>query len=439
MKRIMLAAMSSGSGKTTVSCALLRAMTRRGIDAQSYKCGPDYIDPMFHRRVLGIPCENLDIFLQGETGVLRTLSRQEHEYAVLESAMGFYDGIGGTEESSAWQIAALSETPVILILSPSGIGITLAAQVKGLMEFRKPNQIVGLLLNNCSDKLFAYLKPILERECTLPVLGYLPKSQENCLESRHLGLITADEVSDFDRRFDAVADELEHHADISRLLSLCADIRPLPAPMRLQAPVCRIAVARDAAFCFYYEENLRALRNAGAELCFFAPLSDRELPDCNGLYLGGGYPELHAMELSKNRTMRDSIRRAAENGMPIIAECGGFLYLQRTLDGIPMVGTLNGEGYRTEQLQRFGYVTLCAEENSLLFRAGESIPAHEFHYWECTENGTSLLAKKANGKTWRCGFCTERMYAAFPHLHFGGKLPLAERFVRAAAAYKESL
>ncbi len=439
MKRIMLAAMSSGSGKTTVSCALLRAMTRRGIDAQSYKCGPDYIDPMFHRRVLGIPCENLDIFLQGEAGVLRTLSLQEHEYAVLESAMGFYDGIGGTEEGSAWQIAALSETPVILILNPSGIGITLAAQVKGLMEFRKPNQIVGLLLNNCSDKLFAYLKPILERECTLPVLGYLPKSQENRLESRHLGLITADEVSDFDRRFDAVADELEHHADISRLLSLCADIRPLPATMRLQAPVCRIAVARDAAFCFYYEENLRALRNAGAELCFFTPLSDRELPACNGLYLGGGYPELHAMELSKNRTMRDSIRRAAENGMPIIAECGGFLYLQRTLDGIPMVGTLNGEGYRTERLQRFGYVTLCAEENSLLFRVGEAIPAHEFHYWECTENGTSLLAKKANGKTWRCGFCTERMYAAFPHLHFGGKLPLAERFVCAAAAYKESL
>ncbi len=439
MKRIMLAAMSSGSGKTTVSCALMRAMTRRGIDVQSYKCGPDYIDPMFHRRVLDIPCENLDIFLQGEAGVLRTLSLQEHEYAVLESAMGFYDGIGGTEEGSAWQIAALSETPVILILDPSGIGITLAAQVKGLMEFRKPNQIVGLLLNNCSDKLFAYLKPILERECTLPVLGYLPKSQENRLESRHLGLITADEVSDFDRRFDAVAEELEHHADISRLLSLCADIRPLPATMRLQAPVCRIAVARDAAFCFYYEENLRALRNAGAELCFFTPLSDRELPDCNGLYLGGGYPELHAMELSKNRTMRDSIRRAAENGMPIIAECGGFLYLQRTLDGIPMVGTLNGEGYRTERLQRFGYVTLCAEENSLLFRAGESIPAHEFHYWECTENGTSLLAKKANGKTWCCGFCTERMYAAFPHLHFGGKLPLAERFVRAAAAYKESL
>lgn len=353
--------------------------------------------------------------------------------------MGFYDGIGGTEEGSAWQIAALSETPVILILNPSGIGITLAAQVKGLMEFRKPNQIVGLLLNNCSDKLFAYLKPILERECALPVLGYLPQSQENRLESRHLGLITADEVSDFDRRFDAVAEELEHHADISRLLSLCADIRPLPATMRLQAPVCRIAVARDAAFCFYYEENLRALRNAGAELCFFTPLSDRELPACNGLYLGGGYPELHAMELSKNRTMRDSIRRAAENGMPIIAECGGFLYLQRTLDGIPMVGTLNGEGYRTERLQRFGYATLCAEENSLLFRAGESIPAHEFHYWECTENGTSLLAKKTNGKTWRCGFCTERMYAAFPHLHFGGKLPLAERFVRAAAAYKESL
>lgn len=431
--------MSSGSGKTTVTCALLRAMTRRGIDAQSYKCGPDYIDPMFHRRVLGVPCENLDVFLQGEKGVLRTLSQQEHDYAVLESAMGFYDGIGGTEKCSAWQIAALSGTPVILILTPYGIGTTLAAQVKGLMEFRKPNMIVGLLLNNCSDHLFAYLKPILERECALPVLGYLPKSEENCLESRHLGLITADEVADFDRKFDALAEELELHADISRLLCLCADIHPTPDAIPSRAPVCRIAVARDAAFCFYYEENLRSLRNAGAELCYFSPLFDRELPDCNGLYLGGGYPELHAMELSENKTMRDSIRLAAKNGMPMIAECGGFLYLQRSLDGMPMTNALNGEGYRTERLQRFGYVTLSAEEDSLLFRAGDLIPAHEFHYWDCTENGASLTAIKANGKTWRCGFCSERLYAAFPHLHFGGELPLAERFVRAAAAYKESL
>ena len=438
MKRIMLAAMNSGAGKTTVTCSLLRALTRRGIDAQGYKCGPDYIDPMFHRRVLGVPCENLDVFLEGEAGVLRTLSRQRHEFAVLEGAMGFYDGIGGTEQGSAWQIAALSGTPVVLILNPSGIGITLAAQIKGLMEFRAPNHIAALLLNGCSESLFAYLKPILERECGLPVLGYLPK-MENCnLASRHLGLITADEIADFDRRFDALAAALEQHANLDRLLALCADFQPSAAETVQHEPICRIAVARDAAFCFYYEENLQALREAGAELCFFSPMSDRELPACDGLYLGGGYPELYASELSQNHSMLESVRKAAANGMPIIAECGGFLYLQKSLAGLPMAGVLNGEGFATDRLQRFGYVTLQAEADSLLFRVGETIPAHEFHYWDCTENGTDLAAVKANGKAWRCGFCTETMYAAFPHLHFGGELPLAERFVEAAVRYKEA-
>ena len=438
MKRIMLAAMNSGAGKTTVTCALLRAMTRRGIDTQGYKCGPDYIDPMFHHRVLGVPCENLDVFLQGEAGVLRTLSRQRHEFAVLEGAMGFYDGIGGTERGSAWQIAALSGTPVVLILNSSGIGITLAAQVKGLMEFRTPNHIAALLLNGCSESLFAYLKPILERECGLPVLGYLPKMAECNLASRHLGLITADEVADFDRRFDALSKALEQHVDLAHLLDLCADVQPLTVETVSNEPVCRIAVARDAAFCFYYEENLRALREAGAELCYFSPLADRELPDCDGIYLGGGYPELYAEALSGNCSMLESIRKAAVNGMPLVAECGGFLYLQKSLAGLPMAGVLNGEGYSTERLKRFGYVTLQAEAESLLFRAGEAIPAHEFHYWDCTENGTDLAAVKANGKTWRCGFCTDRMYAAFPHLHFGGELPLAERFVEAAVRYKEA-
>ena len=438
MKRIMLAAMNSGAGKTTVTCALLRALTRRGITAQGFKCGPDYIDPMFHRRVLGVPCENLDVFLQGEVDVLRTLSRQRHEFAVLEGAMGFYDGIGVTEQGSAWQIAALSGTPVVLILNPSGIGITLAAQIKGLMEFRAPNRIAALLLNGCSASLFAYLKPILERECGLPVLGYLPKVEDCNLASRHLGLITADEVADFDHRFDTLAQALEQYVDLDRLLALCADVQTTTAETASREPVCRIAVARDAAFCFYYEENLRALREAGAELCFFSPLRDPELPDCDGLYLGGGYPELYAEELSRNRSMLESVRKAAADGMPIVAECGGFLYLQKSLAGLPMCGVLNGEGFATERLQRFGYVTLQAEADSLLFRAGEDIPAHEFHYWDCTENGTDLAAVKANGKAWRCGFCTETMYAAFPHLHFGGELPLAERFVNAAAWYGEA-
>ena len=439
MKRIMLAAMSSGCGKTTVACALLRALARRGISAEGFKCGPDYIDPMFHRRAVGVPCRNLDLFLQGENGVRRTLAGQAEEVAVLEGAMGYYDGAGGNDMGSAWHIADITDTPVILILNPAGIGNTLAAQVNGLLSFRPRSRIEGLILNSCSNSLFEYLKPILERECGLPVLGFLPKLESAGLESRHLGLVTADEIDNFDHIIDTLASELEEHCSIDKILDMCAGSAPAAsAEDRPKPPCCRIAVAHDAAFCFYYEESLLALKAAGAELCFFSPLEDKALPECDGLYLGGGYPELYAEKLSENAAMRSQIQHAVKAGMPVVAECGGFLYLQQSLAGRPMAGVLSGDGYMTGRLQRFGYVTLTAPADSMLFRAGERLPAHEFHYCDCTENGTDLKAQKTNGAIRRCGFCTETMYAAFPHLHFGGEAPLAGRFVEKAAQYKET-
>ena len=434
----MISAMSSGSGKTTVTCALLRAIVKRGIKAEGFKCGPDYIDPMFQRRVLGIPSHNLDIFLQGEENVIRTLDGQTGEIGVIEGAMGFYDGIGGTEDGSAWHISALTDTPVILVIHPSGAGITLAAQVKGIMDFRKPCLIAGIILNNCKKGLFTYLKPIIERECGIPVLGYMPPCDEARLESRHLGLVTAYEVKNFEQQMDLLAEQLEKNCDIDRILSVCRETgKTENKPAAGRKKVCRIAVASDAAFCFYYEENLRALEDAGAALVFFSPLNDEILPECDGLYLGGGYPELYAKQLSENISLREEILRQIQKGMPTVAECGGFLYLQRFLAGKQMVGALKGEGFDTGKLCRFGYVTLTAKDNSMLFCRGEQAPAHEFHYWDCTENGADLTAKKSNGTNWECGICSETMYAAFPHLHFGGNLPLAQRFVNKAVGFRE--
>ena len=487
MKRIMISAMSSGSGKTMMTMALLKAFSNRGIRTEEFKCGPDYIDPMFGRRLLGIPCKNLDLFLQGEEGMKKTLRKQKGELALLEGAMGYYDGIGGSTDGSAWQIAALTKTPVLLLLRPSGVGISLAAQLKGMMEFRKPNQIVGILLNDCKPSLYQYLKPILERECQLPVLGYLPHMEEARLESRHLGLVMADEIRDFEQRIQKLAEALEEYCDLDALLSLCAEEEPefseeegqskmlwrgeentgeaatfskekaentgkaaafskekaeeFPKVKGRNAPVgrekIRLAVARDEAFCFYYEENIEALERAGAEILYFSPIRDQALPQAEALYLGGGYPELYAKELGENEAMRASIRKAAESGLPLLAECGGFLYLQKTLGGQPMVGLFPGDGFETKRLQRFGYLQLHAEQDSMLFRAGEKIPAHEFHYWDTTANGSDLLAGKANGKSWECAFCSEHLYAGFPHLHFGGSLPLAERFVEAGRSYRQ--
>lgn len=444
MKRIMIAAMSSGSGKTVMTCGLMRAFSRRGLTVEGFKCGPDYIDPMFHRRVLGVPSRNLDLYLQGEDGVKRTLEKQSAQLSILEGAMGFYDGLGGTAEASAWAVADALHIPAVLVVRPGGSSITLAAQIRGLMEFRSPSHIAGLLLTDCKPMLFAHLRPILEQETGLPVLGYLPPMEQAHIPSRHLGLVTAEEIQNLSARFDAIAAELEAHVELPKLLELAVGVsRPRTPEKREKAPVrCRIAVAMDAAFSFYYQDNLDALENAGAELCFFSPLGDRSLPDVDGLYLGGGYPELYLSELSQNVAMREEIRCAIQSGMPTVAECGGFLYLQHALrdnNGTiwPMAGALAGTGYGTERLQRFGYLTLTGETDSLLLRAGEAVPAHEFHYWDCTDCGRDLTAKKPGGRTWQCAFAGKRLYAAFPHFHWGGACPMAERFAEAAEEYRK--
>ena len=447
MKRLLLSAMQSGSGKTIVTCGLLAALQNRGLQVQAFKCGPDYIDPMFHTRILKVPSRNLDLFLQGEQGIYRTLSRHTGEIALLEGAMGFYDGVGNTDWASAWQIATLTKTPVLLIVRPCGTSLTLAAQIKGLLAFRPDTCIVGLLLNDCKSSMYAHLAPLLQQETGLPVLGYLPPMKEAVLESRHLGLITAKEVQDISERFARIGEAIEKTVDLDQLLQLAEQATPLPVSSQSvvhTSDCCRIAVARDEAFCFYYQDSLDALCAAGATLFPFSPLHDAFLPEeIGGLYLGGGYPELWAQELSQNEGMRNSIRQAIESGIPTVAECGGFLYLQHSLqdqNGVawPMVNALRGDGRKTERLQRFGYLYLTAETDSLLFRQGETVPAHEFHYWDSTENGAGLTAKKPlRDRNWRCGIVGPTVYAAFPHLHFGGAIPLAARFVAAATAFQE--
>lgn len=443
MRRLMVAAPASGSGKTVLTCGLLAAFQARGVSTEAFKCGPDYIDPMFHQKVLGLPSRNLDLFLQGEQGVRKTLSGQQADLALIEGAMGYYDGLNGTDQASAWHTARTGDLPVILAVRPGGSSLTLAAQLKGLQDFRPESNLRGILLTLCKPSLHAHLAPILTRETGLPVLGYLPPMAEGELPSRHLGLLTAGEITDLEQRFAAIARQLEKTVDLDALWSLAAEVPPQPAPQKPSTtPRCTIGVAWDEAFCFYYQDSLDALKNAGAELCFFSPLRDTGFPAVDGLYLGGGYPELYAAQLAQQTSLRQAISAALSDGLPTVAECGGFLYLQEQLqtpegEPFPMVGFLPGESYPTGRLQRFGYLTIQAETDSLLFRAGEEIPAHEFHHWDSTHNGTDLLAQKASGKTWPFGYATKTLYAAFPHLQLGGQSPLAARFAAAAAVYRE--
>ena len=446
MIQFLLAAPRSGSGKTTMTCALLMALKRRGCAPCAFKSGPDYIDPMFHRAVLGVESRNLDLFFSAPETV-RTLYAKGaagHGAAVCEGAMGFYDGLGGvSDRASAWHLADTLGLPVLLVVEPKGQSLTLAAELNGLVNFRTPSHIAGILLNNCTARMHALLAPMLEEETGLPVLGFLPKLPEAVIGSRHLGLYTAAEVENLQQKLALLADAVEEHIDWPRLLALCEKEPPV-LPVQPETPPARvrIAVAQDEAFCFAYAETLEAFRDAGAEVVFFSPLRDTALPEnIGGLYLPGGYPELHARELSENTSLLREIKRKIESALPTAAECGGFLYLGQSLTDAegqswPMVCVLPGEAKDAGRLVRFGYATLSADSDSMLFRAGESFPIHEFHHWDSTANGVALAAKKpVGGAEWRCGSVNEHFYAGFPHLYWAGT-PLPQRFAAAAENYR---
>lgn len=448
MIRVMISAPNSGSGKTAVTCGLLTLLQRRGYCPCALKCGPDYIDPMFHRSVLGVASHNLDGYLSSPDQMRALFERSVagHGAVVCEGAMGFYDGVGGiTTQASTWETANILDFPVVLVVRPKGNSLTLAAQLQGLCSFREHSHIAGVILNDCSAMLYRILAPMLEYETGLAVLGYLPHMENTEFESRHLGLYTAQEITNLDLRIQYIADQMEQTVDMPRLLSLC-HCREIECRKRksLQEPTVRIALANDEAFCFIYEENKEELLSQGAELIEFSPLHDNSLPEnIHALYLPGGYPELYAKQLSENRTMRASICSACQNGLPTIAECGGFLYLGESLEdpdgnSHDMAGFLSGHGKACGRLVRFGYAELTAKTDSMLFRSGEKIRIHEFHHWDSSNNGAGLDAvKPQSGRSWTCGIVTETLYAGFPHLYFTGNPELAARFLEAARRYKE--
>jgi len=451
LPRVLIAAPRSGGGKTTVVCGLLRALQRRGLKPAAFKCGPDYIDPMFHSEVLGAKTGNLDLFFTEEATVRSLLAEGAREcgIAVLEGVMGYYDGLGGTtDRASAYHLAAATETPAVLVADAKGASLSLCAEISGFLTFRADSRIRAVLLNRCTKMQFSLLRPLIEETCGVEVLGFLPQDADIALESRHLGLVTAQEVDGLRRKIDRIADLLEENADLGRLIALAQDAPALDAapldvsPVTNAAPL--IAVARDRAFCFYYRENFDLLQKLGARLAFFSPLTDPALPEgTSALYLGGGYPELCAKELSENSAMRGAVRGAVAAGMPSLCECGGFLYLHETLtdpggNAFPMAGVIPGGCRYTGALRRFGYVTLTSQRENLLAREGGRIRAHEFHYYESEDCGADFLAEKpARTVSWPCIHADKSLFAGFPHLYFYANIDFARRFVSAAASFGE--
>lgn len=430
--RILFAAPSSGSGKTVITCGFLELLRRRGLACVSFKCGPDYLDPMFHRYVLGVPGYNLDSFFLPPKQVKHWFAEKawKADMAVIEGVMGYYDGVAGvTSHASAYEIAKITDTPVVLVIDGKKSSLSLAALVKGFLDYEKDSRICGVILNRTSPTMAQRLQPSLEK-LGVRLYGSVPVCEEAKWESRHLGLTLPEEQEKLKEKIGMWADRLEECLDIHGLLEL-AKRAPMVAKAENPAPAAgsrlnrgeirQIAIARDEAFCFYYQENLELLEQAGWKLVPFSPLRDQHLP-CSGvsaILLGGGYPEIHAKTLSENHAMLEELRIAKRNGIKILAECGGFLYLHEWLEGIdgtlyPMVGLLNAKGIRREKLSRFGYIVLYDQQGKRTFRA------HEFHYWDTTLPGGDWKAvKPLSSRQWDCMVVTDTMMAGFPHLSYG--------------------
>lgn len=438
--RIMIAGTNSGCGKTTVVCALLQALVNRGLDVASFKCGPDYIDPMFHSNIIGTDSMNVDLYFSGEEEARRLFARHAKQVNVIEGVMGFYDGLAmDSYEASAYHVSKALQTKVILVMNVHGMALSAAAMIKGFQTFRPDAHIAGVIFNRASESGYERLKKTVENECHIPVLGYLPTDPDISLESRYLGLITASEIEGLQEKMQKLAAQAEKTIDIDIILNMMQEAPDLQAyaPAIEKRGSFRLAVAKDKAFCFYYRANLELLEALGAEIVEFSPADDAELPDCDGLLLGGGYPELYADALEANAGMRKQIREAIEGGLPTLAECGGFMYLCRDIAGKAMCGLFNTSVHSTGKLTRFGYASFRAEEESLLFEHGAQIKGHEFHYWDADEPGSALRAEKPNGKTWRCGYVSDTLYAGYPHLYLPSCPKAAEGFADACIRYRE--
>lgn len=429
--RIMISAVSSGSGKTLITCGILKALKNRKMNVKAFKCGPDFIDPMFHKKILHTPSRNLDTYFTDEqtTRYLFANAAEEADISVIEGVMGYYDGVGGISDwASAYDVAKTLEAPVILVIDGKGMSLSIAAVIKGFLEFRECSNIKGVILNQISEMIYPELKRVIEKELGIKVLGFVPKLDNLVIESRHLGLVLPDEVEEIEQRMDELAKLLEKTLEIDEIIKLAnevnsIDTKEIEIPKLKHEPI--IAIAKDEAFCFYYEDNLELMKKMGAKFVEFSPIHDELLPaNINGLLLGGGYPELYLEQLSANKTMLQEIQEYAMNNQPILAECGGFMYLHDTMednDGkeYPVVGIIDGKAYKTNKLGRFGYIELTPNSEKCLEDKENRIKGHEFHYWDSTNCGEDYIAKKPlRKKEWNCIHFDNNRCVGFPHLYY---------------------
>ncbi len=451
--RLLLAGTHSGVGKTTLTSGLIVALGGRGLAVQPFKVGPDYIDPTYHSLAAGRTCRNLDAWLVPPAQVRAIFDRatQHCDLAMIEGVMGLFDGFGyDDEQGSTAEMAKLLRSPVVVVVDAAKLARSAGALAAGYFNFDHELSIAGFIVNRVGSPRHGQgVARAIERATGKPVFGWLPREARLMVPERHLGLVPTVEPGAWQSFLAAASDLVEQHLDVDRLLEISRQappLEPVAKPVRLhagEADRVRIAVARDAAFQFTYPENLELLAEAGAEIAFFSPLADASLPDdAAAIVLSGGFPEVYARELAANASLRESIVVAHRAGMPIYAECGGLMYLTEAIvdqQGCEheMVGLLPGRSQMTPKLT-LGYRLAEAATDSWLFRRGETVRGHEFHYSIWPDRPADLPAalrlvpRDGDGESKLDGACVANLWSSYIHLHFAARPELAQRLVDAA-------
>lgn len=421
----MIASTGSSCGKTTMVCGFLKALKDMGKNIVSFKCGPDYVDPMFHKKVLAVPSYNLDVVMVQEDRVkyLLKLNSKDMDFALIEGVMGLYDGIGNEGYGSCNYISIITETPVLLVVNATGKFNSVCAEISGYLNY-KSNNIKGIILNNVSNEMYERYKSLIEKELNVKVVGYLPKMKNISIDSRYLGLVLENEI---DEKINILGDTIKKTIDFDLVfeLSKAPEIKIQIDEIKKIFNDLNIYISKDEAFCFLYDDNIKLLKMLGANIHYFSPISDNEIPEhADGIMLFGGYPELFAKELSENIRFKNSIKSAVNRGVPVYAEGGGFMYLQESITDIdnntyPMVSAVEGKSTMTNKNQNFGYLTLVSNKDNLMCKKNEKISAHEFHYSKSTNNGDAFTGiKRRDNSSYQCIIGNETLYAGYPQINF---------------------
>jgi cobyrinic acid a,c-diamide synthase len=452
-RRLVIAGTGSGVGKTTLTIGLMSALRKKGYTVQGFKCGPDYIDPTYHTAVTGRVSRNIDSWMLNHEMVKEIVNRASvgADISIIEGVMGFFDGKNPMNNNgSTAEISIITESPVVLVVNCASMARSAAAIVKGFQEFLKETNIVGVIANRVgSEGHFKIVKTAIEHECGIPVLGYLKKDQVLTIPERHLGLIPSVERGELNPFFDQLGTTVLETIDVKTLYELAKapalEVKESQFKTREKETV-RIAVAKDAAFNFYYQENLEMLEAAGAELLEFSPLKGEPIPDnVDGLYIGGGFPEEFAEELAEKTEVKRSIRSAIQKGIPTLAECGGFMYLTESIEttdekNYEMVGIIPGKVKMQTKLAALGYREITAEERNFLLKGSLIARGHEFHYSTFhprTEFHHAYQTKGMRGYKQE-GYMKDNLVAGYTHFHFGSCPGLVENWIKKCKEFQEN-